>query len=1073
MTLNSIDPADWPNQRMLGEWLFHRLRNVRKLERTIDEIKRSAYSSELRDFDFLWGRLQEHLVEEREDTNARSIELSLKPKSWRKDPKEKSNPLANPANAAAVPPPPPKETPAAPADPSSPKNDPKGKSGKGDKGKGEKGKGKGKGLSKEDKAKTPCVFFQMPSGCVRGSSCAYLHEKVKPDAKAEATAKPKAQPKPKAKAMAAVAIVAALSSMAMPVEGRLEFAAGTGAGRHLVSPQSLERQGVSPEMFSQFQLPSHESLRFSTGGGKRDSSDAIGLRDREGIFQEANHFALDSCPFVRSVGLDVSDGMGFLWLPNQLPCYIKACNQFQFQTDESNLIRASRVDQYVPYFSRSFDFIPGVPGEVEPVEAEPEVRCPEGAIPHSVADDIRGVAPGEALPKVPESEKFVRERELALSTKHCMTHFPKSALCDVCNRARLYSKRIRSHRRAVEESDLPVPEAFGQQIACDHMIVSKSSSGKEFVVLVVMDLFSKVFQAYPLATKDTDSVKEALNHFVGVKAKNPQTICKSDCAKELLKAIRSLGWLSDASLPRRWPHNSVLERQIRSFEESCRSMHLQAGFAVFPKLWTMTCQYTAVSMSIEHWSKAFGSEFKGADYILGQLVFYRTKFQEKSKLAPNSSPALMGGWKLEFGCRYKGVLRLVDYNSLKQGHVSVVVAPDQEVYVRDERVFPLRDLAEKALNDFSDPDVRQLADVDPLPIPFIEDTPETKSKARRVYITYSRMLKIGPTKGCKGCDADSSAHNAECIARYEEAFGAAPSTPAPEPPTFEMPEILGDLIDEEYTPTVLSEAEEDEEEIVPECPPPSDDEDEPEGDEARVRAGINAVLAMSHDAISKKAPETIVQETYASAVAASNESCLGAAAKPERLHSQIHSSPGGKILFEFACASDSALGRIGEELGVQVVRLCKEHIDLASKANIDQLVEQVKAIPGCSIHGSIECGPWSAWQRLNEAKNPRLSNILREKRRESVSMMHSFIRVANHVLDNGGFVPFEWPRYCSGWMSEPLASWITERQLLSATFDGCTVGITAKDNKPARKPWRFVTNNKRLADSLAERGRDS
>ena len=35
-----------------------------------------------------------------------------------------------------------------------------------------------------------------------------------------------------------------------------------------------------------------------------------------------------------------------------------------------------------------------------------------------------------------------------------------------------------------------------------------------------------------------------------------------------------------------------------------------------------------------------------------------------------------------------------------------------------------------------------------------------------------------------------------------------------------------------------------------------------------------------------------------------------------------------------------------------------------------------------------------------------------------------------------------------------------------ATFGGCTVGITAKDNKPARKPWRFVTNNKRLVDSL-------
>ena len=32
----------------------------------------------MRDFDYLWGRLQEFLVEEREDVNARSIEQALK-----------------------------------------------------------------------------------------------------------------------------------------------------------------------------------------------------------------------------------------------------------------------------------------------------------------------------------------------------------------------------------------------------------------------------------------------------------------------------------------------------------------------------------------------------------------------------------------------------------------------------------------------------------------------------------------------------------------------------------------------------------------------------------------------------------------------------------------------------------------------------------------------------------------------------------------------------------------------------------------------------------------------------------
>ena len=76
--LNAIPSQDRPNKRMLGEFLFHKLRTVRRLERAIDETKRSLENSSMRDFDYLWGRLQEFLVEEREDVNARSIELSLK-----------------------------------------------------------------------------------------------------------------------------------------------------------------------------------------------------------------------------------------------------------------------------------------------------------------------------------------------------------------------------------------------------------------------------------------------------------------------------------------------------------------------------------------------------------------------------------------------------------------------------------------------------------------------------------------------------------------------------------------------------------------------------------------------------------------------------------------------------------------------------------------------------------------------------------------------------------------------------------------------------------------------------------
>ena len=48
--------------------------------------------------------------------------------------------------------------------------------------------------------------------------------------------------------------------------------------------------------------------------------------------------------------------------------------------------------------------------------------------------------------------------------------------------------------------------------------------------------------------------------------------------------------------------------------------------------------------------------------MLGQ--FYRTKHQDKLKIAPNAVPGVMMGWKLEFGFGYKGVLHVSDYDEV-------------------------------------------------------------------------------------------------------------------------------------------------------------------------------------------------------------------------------------------------------------------------------------------------------------------------------------------------------------------------------------------------------------------------
>ena len=211
--------------------------------------------------------------------------------------------------------------------------------------------------------------------------------------------------------------------------------------------------------------------------------------------------------------------------------------------------------------------------------------------------------------------------------------------------------------------------------------------------------------------------------------------------------------------------------------------------------------------------------------------------------------------------------------------------------------------------------------------------------------------------------------------------------------------------------TIFPTSEEDEED-VPECPLPGESEEEQE------------------DPLAEIFPESSNQ--------GGGISCLGATANPEKKFPKHgkgkHKLVGKDVLFEFACAKDSNLGKVGQEYGIKVIRLCKEDIDLEDPQSIDQLASQVDALKGCSIHCSIECRPWSQWQHLNQAKHPRLKARILADRAASEALVRQYIRIANIVLRNGGDCSFEWPRYCSGWSLAVLQSWIVEKQLHSAAF---------------------------------------
>ena len=109
----------------------------------------------------------------------------------------------------------------------------------------------------------------------------------------------------------------------------------------------------------------------------------------------------------------------------------------------------------------------------------------------------------------------------------------------------MYQKRTRSQRLPGED-DLEPPTCFGEQLALDHMIVSKASRGREYAILMVRDAFSGVIQAYPAKTRNQASIRNNLVRFPGTKCKLMTPVVRSDHADEFIAAVQELGTLCHA-----------------------------------------------------------------------------------------------------------------------------------------------------------------------------------------------------------------------------------------------------------------------------------------------------------------------------------------------------------------------------------------------------------------------------------------------------------------------------------------------------------------------------------------------
>ena len=76
-------------------------------------------------------------------------------------------------------------------------------------------------------------------------------------------------------------------------------------------------------------------------------------------------------------------------------------------------------------------------------------------------------------------------------------------------------------------------------------------------------------------------------------------IKQSDQAPEILAARKRLGFVHEGALDDRFPHNSLLERDIRTVGEVDRATHIGAGFEIIPDLWPLSIEYAATILSTQ------------------------------------------------------------------------------------------------------------------------------------------------------------------------------------------------------------------------------------------------------------------------------------------------------------------------------------------------------------------------------------------------------------------------------------------------------------------------------------------
>ena len=839
----------------------------------------------------------------------------------------------------------------------------------------------------------------------------------------------------------------------------ISWIADSGAGRDLASLKAFQDQGIPKQSLNQF-LQNTQRVKFETGNGCVNSDTSITANGSK--FGDAAFHVMQSCPLVRSLGQIVESGRPFVWLPGELPFFGLDSDAIQLAADSERLLVADKVDDHVPIFSETMQFetpyafgLPAVDAvpEGEPpvvVPADPEVPAIDGPEGDADSED------GDQDPK----DRYARLLQDAASVEHKRLHIPKNPTCEICQRSRMYRRRTNSKRHDPLESRGMLPEvtAFGERLACDFIIVSKSrTEGRDNVVLVVRDEFSGFVRAFPLGSRSSENINKHLLAFLGPSYyKQPSIMVKSDQAHEFQASCSQLGFQHEPTLENRWPHNARLERELRTIEEITRAVHLQAGFHLFQDLWPLSVSHAAFMISCFHKTPgaevtrlelATGKPWTGRDILLGQLVYVRDLNQQKFQA--NAKPAIFAGYRLDTGPHFKGVHLVLDYKSLQDrspGFNVPTSIPFEEVFIPEgDPVMPLFTASQAALAEFGGLKLENVPNID---VPFSSLPSSATPKERNEYITLDRLIRYGPSPGCKACEKAGGSHTAACRARFTGLIRAdkiaadgrhgSPLSPAASmPPTPALP------------PSSVAP-------MTPSLPPV--DVERPIVEVVEERVDPSSLPFSAGIPPGSEEAEAMIGKVNQDIDAAFIDDNI-ARGKARRLNDL----KGKDMLFEYACSDDSIIGQKAEQLDIKVVRLTRSLLDLEKSSDVEQAIGQLEQVPGADAYVSLTCTFFSPLQHLNVAIHGEQYEMkLNKSRKKTINMLNLAIKFLEVAIKNHGRIAVEWPRSSGLWETKEWIAFMKRFNLKYVHFDGCSLGLKGRNQFYLKKPWCIATNDLRV-----------